>query len=204
MSKPSPSIGRSPRAHPVPASTPTPAWRTASVAYLVPWGFDTAALVSQALRDGIKVRQSSDAFTIGDRTYPAGTAVIRVAENDAPALARLAALAAETPTVAVVPLDSAWVDRGESLGSADVVALRAPRVLLAWDAPASSLSAGWARYVLERRFHVQTTAVRVASVSRADLAGSTWSSCRRVPTRPRSTRRRSGACASGSAREGPW
>jgi hypothetical protein len=146
-----------------------PAWQTAKVAYLLPWGFDTAALVSQALRQGVTVRQSSEPFRIGTREFAAGTAIVRVAENDAAALERLAALASASPSVDVVPLDSAWVDEGESLGSGEVVALEAPRVLLAWDAPTSSLSAGWARYVLERRFNVQTTAVRVSSLSRVDL-----------------------------------
>ena len=52
----------------------------------------------------------------------------------------------------VVAVDSAFTEAGISLGSNEVVALKAPRVLLAWDAPTSSQSAGWARYVLERRF----------------------------------------------------
>jgi len=42
-------------------------------------------------------------------------------------------------------------------------------VALAWDAPTSSLSAGWARYVLERRFEQPVTAVRVSSLRRLDL-----------------------------------
>jgi hypothetical protein len=152
--------------------TATPArasWQTAKVAYLLPWGFDTAALVSDALRQGVTVRQSTERFRIGTREFPAGTAIVRVAEQDAASLERFAALAAAAPGVDIVALDSAWVDEGESLGSGDVVRLKTPRALLAWDAPTSSLSAGWARYVLERRFNVQTTAVRVASLSRVDL-----------------------------------
>ena len=50
-----------------------------------------------------------------------------------------------------------------------MVSLRAPRVLLAWDAPTQAQSAGWARYVLERRFEVSVTAVRVGSIDRVDL-----------------------------------
>ena len=52
----------------------------------------------------------------------------------------------------VVPIDSAYVESGTSLGSNENGFIKAPRVLLAWDAPTSSLSAGWTRYVLERRF----------------------------------------------------
>jgi hypothetical protein len=70
----------------------------------------------------------------------------------------------------VVPIDSAFVEDGVSLGSGQVRALRAPRVLLAWDVPTSSLSAGWARYVLERRYGIVPTAVRVGSFGRTDLS----------------------------------
>jgi hypothetical protein len=56
-----------------------------------------------------------------------------------------------------------------SLGSGSMVPLKAPRVLMAWDTPTSSLSAGWARYTLERRFGQRVTAVRVASLGRVDL-----------------------------------
>ena len=66
-----------------------------------------------------------------------------------------------------MPIDSTWVDDGTSLGSNDVAALKTPKVLLAWDAPTQSLSAGWARYVLERRFGQAVTAVRTASLGRA-------------------------------------
>ena len=47
--------------------------------------------------------------------------------------------------------------------------MKSPRVLLMWDAPTSSLSAGWARFALERRIGVRTTAVRVNSFRRANL-----------------------------------
>ena len=66
-------------------------------------------------------------------------------------------LRAEKPLVGtgmerVVAVDSGYPDAGVSLGSSKVRPLRAPRVLLAWDTPTSSLSAGWARWVLERRY----------------------------------------------------
>jgi hypothetical protein len=157
------------RATPYKAPGQRASWQAAKVAYLMPWGSGAAALVSQALRDGLVVRQSSERFRIGTREFPAGTAIVRVAEQEAAALERFAALAAAAPSVDVVALDSAWVDEGESLGSGEVVRLKTPRVLLAWDEPTSSLSAGWARYVLERRFNVQTSAVRVSSLSRVDL-----------------------------------
>jgi hypothetical protein len=42
-------------------------------------------------------------------------------------------------------------------------------VLLAWDTPTSSLSAGWARWVLERRYGQRVSVVRVSTLRRVEL-----------------------------------
>ena len=67
-------------------------------------------------------------------------------------------------------IDSTYVESGTSLGSNENAFLKKPRVLLAWDTPTSSLSAGWTRYVLERRFAQPVTTVRSGSLGRANLA----------------------------------
>ena len=103
-------------------------------------------------------------FTLGGRTYPGGTVLMRLAENTSDAVT-LAAAAAARHDAELVPIDSAYVENGVSLGSNDVQPLKAPKVLLAWDAPASSLSAGWTRFVLERRFGQPVTAVRTSSLA---------------------------------------
>jgi hypothetical protein len=69
----------------------------------------------------------------------------------------------------LIPLASGFVSEGTSLGSNLTRSLRLPKVLLLWDAPVSSLSAGWARYVLERRYGQPATILRVGSLARADL-----------------------------------
>jgi hypothetical protein len=140
----------------------------ARVGYLLPWGSGTAALATDALRQGLKVRTVGLGFTLGGRKYPAGTALIRTSENPADLPARLGALAS-AHGVEAVPIDSAFVEQGTSLGSNDVAALKAPRVLLLWDVPTQSTSAGWTRFVLERRMGQALTAVRGSSFGRADL-----------------------------------
>jgi hypothetical protein len=69
----------------------------------------------------------------------------------------------------LVPISETWTDQGISLGSGNVAALKAPRVLLAWDTPTSSLSAGWARYVLERRFGQRVTAMRTSTLQNFNM-----------------------------------
>jgi len=141
----------------------------ARLGYLVPWNASGATAVTRALAAGVRLSFSPATFTLAGRTYTKGTAIARVHENTPDALQRLWQ-AARAAGAEVVAIDSAFNDSGSSLGSGQVFALKAPRVLLAWDAPTQGLSAGWARYVLERRFGQAVTAMRVASLPRAELS----------------------------------
>ena len=138
------------------------------VGYLMPWGSGAAALSADAMRQGIRIRSVGGAFTHNGRRYPIGTAFIRNSENAADLNAKLSALAVKHGAE-LVPIDSTWVDEGTSLGSNDVAALKTPKILLVWDAPTQSLSAGWTRYTLERRFGAAVTAVRTSSLGRANF-----------------------------------
>lgn len=140
----------------------------AIVGYALPWNATSAAAAIEALHSGLRARFLSQPFTIAGRRFAKGAAVFRVSDNGGDLKSSLAAIAARHGAE-VVKLDSAFVSEGTSLGSNQVVALKSPKVLLAWDAPANSLSAGWARYVLERRYSQPVTAVRVNSLSRVDL-----------------------------------
>ncbi len=149
---------------------PFPARRLAAskVGYLMPWGSAAAALSADAMKQGIRIRSVGGAFTLGGRRYPIGTAFIRNSENPADLNARLSALIVEHGAE-LVAIDTTWVDEGTSLGSNDVAPLKVPMVLLGWDTPTQSLSAGWMRYALERRFGVSPTAVRASSLARANF-----------------------------------
>jgi hypothetical protein len=144
-----------------------PELREARVGYLMPWGVGTAAAVVEAQRAGLKVRAVAHPFVLGGRKFPIGTALVRASDNPSGARATLGAIAARHGAEAVA-VDSGWVEEGASLGSEHVRFLRPARVVLAWDAPASSQSAGAARYVLERRYGQPVTAVRTSSLRRVD------------------------------------
>lgn len=150
------------------ATMPARALAPAKVGYLMPWGSAAAALSADAMRRGIRIRSVGGAFTQNGRRYPIGTALIRNAENPADLNAKLAALTVKHGAE-LVPIDSTWVDEGTSLGSNDVAALKNPRILLVWDTPTQTLSAGWTRYSLERRFGLGVTAVRTSSIARANF-----------------------------------
>jgi hypothetical protein len=140
----------------------------ALIGYALPWNATTAAATVEALRQGLSARFLSESFTISGRRFEKGTVIFRTSENILDWKAKLSTIAAHHGAE-VIRLDSAFVTEGISLGSNQVVALKSPRVLLAWDVPASSLSAGWARFVLERRYGQLLTTVRVNSLGRIDL-----------------------------------
>ena len=161
------------KAAPVPAAYDAPpaprAVGPAKVGYLVPWGAAGAALTVEALAQGLRVHSVGGAFTLGGRAYPIGTALVRTAGNPADLQQRMSALATKHGAE-VVPIDSAYIESGTSLGSNDVAFVKPPRVLLVWDQPTSSLSAGWTRWVLERRYGQRTTAVRTSALGRVNFS----------------------------------
>jgi hypothetical protein len=163
------------RSSPVEIASITPVARAdsplpdATVGYALSWNATSAAATIEALQSGLKARFLSRPFTIAGRRFQKGAVIFRSSENPADLKLRLAEIAARHGAEAL-KLDSAFVTEGTSLGSNQVVALKPSRVLLAWDAPAGSLSAGWARYVLERRYGQSVTAVRVNSLGRVDLS----------------------------------
>jgi len=141
----------------------------AQVGYLIPWGTNGAMAVAVALREGIRIRTVGGDFVLGGRHYELGTALARVAENGPDLPEVLGRIAAEAGAE-VVPVNDSYVREGTSLGSESGRTLREPRVLLVYDEPGSSLSVGWARYVLERRYGQRTTVVRAATLGSTVLS----------------------------------
>lgn len=143
----------------------------AKVAYLVPWG-DMAAgrFLTSALRSGLKVKSSDKAFTLKNKKrYAAGTLIIEVKSNDVNLASQIERIAKDTGAK-VEGIDTSWVIKGPNFGSGNVVHMSAPNIAMAWDEPVSSLSAGNTRFVIERQFNYPVTAIRTATLSRADLS----------------------------------
>jgi hypothetical protein len=149
---------------------PTLPAANASVAYVVPWGEATAIrFLSHALREGLSVKSSDEAFRLGGKPYPGGTLIIDVADNAASVHRDVRNIATATGAN-VTAVDSSWVTDGPSLGSGKVVRHKQPAVAIAWDEPTDSRSAGQARFVIERQFDYPVTAIRTARIATADLS----------------------------------
>ena len=151
-----------------PGASQAPALPPARVGYLARWGTGTAAVAAAALRAGAKLRVADAPFTLAGREYGVGTVFVRTSDLSPEARATLA-VAASRHAVPLDPVEATFTESGISLGSDRVLAMKAPRVVLAWDEPTASTSAGWARYVLERRFEQPVTVIRTRTLGRVDL-----------------------------------
>jgi hypothetical protein len=141
---------------------------TDAIGFLMPWGAGAAATAIEALREGVRVQSADETFTHTGRQFSGGTAFVRLSEHPDGTAAKLQDIA-RRHGAELVPIRETWTDAGISLGSGRMARLRQPRVLLAWDTPTSSLSAGWARYVLERRFGQRVTAMRSSTLQNFDM-----------------------------------
>lgn len=142
----------------------------AAYGYLVAPGMAGTQLMTAALRQGVAMRSMDKPFTHAGRRWPSGTLVIPRTGNAGNLTGRMQELATETGAEIVGIADS-WVSDGPSFGSGDAVALRAPKVALAWDEPTNPTAVGATRYVLERQLGYPVTVVRTRNLGRADLSG---------------------------------
>lgn len=142
----------------------------ASVAYLVPWGTQSAGrFLAAAERENIRVWTADEAFTIPGRKFTSGALIVKVHDNAANIHDRVNSLA-EQSGAEVLAVASGWTDEGPNFGSNSVQLMRKPEIAIAWDAPTGAGSAGSTRFVLERQFGYPTTPIRTANLNTADLS----------------------------------
>ena len=141
----------------------------AKLAYLIPWGSQSAAAALAAMfLEEIRVHSTDRPLTLAGRSYPAGTLIVKVKDNPADLYDRLKKIAA-THGVDVDPTNSAWVEAGPNFGSNAVHYLKRPRVALVYHQPTRANSAGWVRYLIEQRYGYPVTTLRADQLRSFDL-----------------------------------
>lgn len=157
----------------------------AQVAYLVPWGTQSAAKALGLMqRQGIRVHSAGKSFTIGGRVYPAGSLIVKVHDNstdsatydadsatrnDAELLEAMRQIAARTGAD-IFATDTSWVEDGINFGSNNVRYLPKPKIAMVYDSPASGYSLGPARHLLEQVYEYPVTIIRANRLAGADLS----------------------------------
>lgn len=138
------------------------------VAWIAPAGSQAMGVLTRALDRGLRVRAPEAAFTLGGRTYPAGSIIITRPAGEDPS-AEVARIAEEAGAEIVAVADS-WVTEGPSFASDQSPLMPPVRIALAWDMPTSPESAGTIRYVLEQRYGYPVTIIRTSELASADLS----------------------------------
>lgn len=142
----------------------------AKVAYLVPWGEGTAVrFLANALREGLAIKSSDEAFTNQGNRYASGTLIIDVADNGDSVHDTVLRIMKKSGAD-VVAVDDSWVTDGLSFGSSLVVRHNRPDVAIAWDLPTKTYSAGNTRFVIECQYDFPVTPIRTRRIATADLS----------------------------------
>ena len=141
----------------------------AGLAYILD-GRENAAMAALAdlLRRKVRVLSSDLPFTQGGKKFSRGSLIVPVKENGKD-LPELIVEIEKEHGVEFYATSSGWMTEGVNFGSPNVHYLPSPKVILAWDEPTHSYSAGWCRYVLERQFGVPVTAVKAEDIGNVRL-----------------------------------
>jgi hypothetical protein len=139
------------------------------VAYIVPADRRATRFLAHGLRDGLRMRSSTQGFTLGGTRYPSGSLILTRAGNPEDVAERVSRIAAATGAD-VIGVDETWVTEGPSIGSGRTPVLVAPRVAMAWADPTVATAAGGVRYVIEREFGYPVTVIRTSQLRGADLS----------------------------------
>ncbi|MCZ6818496.1 MAG: M14 family zinc carboxypeptidase [Calditrichaeota bacterium] len=127
-----------------------------------------AKLLAQLLKEDFKVAISRKTFTVDGTDFARGTVIARVARNAASLHGRITELA-KSCEVPVIPLNSAWTDKGVMLGSNNLINLKKPKIAVITEEPARQTSYGAIWYLLEKQYEYDFTAIRLDYFQRVDL-----------------------------------
>jgi hypothetical protein len=142
----------------------------AHLAYLIPWGTNSAArALADLLRQQVRVFVTDKALTLNGVKFPAGSLIVQVKNNPDDLSQRLAQVSARHG-VDIHPTDTGWVEEGINLGSNQVNYLKPPKIALAWSEPTHPYSAGWTRYVLEQMYNLPVTVIHTRQLPQLDLS----------------------------------
>jgi hypothetical protein len=141
----------------------------AHLGYLIAWGRNnTAAVLVELLRQNVRVHTIDKEIQHSGHAFPRGSLLIKVKDNPEDLFERVQKLATRHG-VEVLAVNDSWVSAGVNFGSDHVQYLKPPKIALAYNYPTSSLSAGWARFVLEQMYGLPVTVIHTWQLASADL-----------------------------------
>ena len=148
---------------------PPPAPARATSAYIFLNDRPGAARLALSLEaEGFKLAVARSSLRADGRSYPRGAFIARTQRNPATLHERIAALGPALG-VAVIPVQSAFPDSVDfGIGSDQVSALQAPKILVAAGDGIYETSYGWLWYFLAKELQVPFTPVPLRAIGRMD------------------------------------
>ncbi len=125
-------------------------------------------LVGRLLQDQWKIRVGRKPFTASGRSFPPGTFLIRMHENEQP-LAQLTDRLAELPGDQWMAVQTARSKEGPDLGGTRFPLLTEPRIALIFESPFSSLSSGAIWHLLDARLGLRMSRLSGTRLGYYDL-----------------------------------
>ena len=116
---------------------------TSSYGFVLPYtSFNGSKLIAYLLKNNIKVRIASKPFTIDNKTYNAGTAIVLKTGNTNNDWVKTVNDAAKKFNIQPVTVSTGFVEKGSDFGSADVKLINAPKVALLTGTEVNANAAG--------------------------------------------------------------
>ncbi len=142
-------------------------------AYVADWkGLDDVRFLAQLQRNGVKVRSTEKAFTMGEKTYAPGTLVIARTSNEGLGtdFDRIVKEAATDHQRNINPVFTGFVDTGVDFGSGSVRFLNAPKVAVLAGDGVSSLAYGEVWHYFDQQIDYPLTSIWLQNFGNVDLS----------------------------------
>jgi hypothetical protein len=141
-------------------------------AWVIPWkAVDDSKTVIALQKEQVKIRLAEDAFTIGGKTFGAGTLLVYRTENEKTNkdLAHTLAAIAKDHNVAFYPIGSGYVEKGRDFGSSAYRLLKAPKIAVVTGNEVSSQSIGEIWHFFEQELDYPVTMLGTQNLSYLDI-----------------------------------
>jgi hypothetical protein len=141
--------------------------------YAIPWeGLPAVRLVTSLGKSGVFLRYAEQAFTLGGRSFPAGTVLVLPTSNQkhGDRLHELVKSASAQSDASVFPISTGLVNAGSDFGSEKVRNLRMPRVVMATGEGTSPNACGEIWHHFDQQLNYP-----ISLVNQEDLSRLNWS-----------------------------
>jgi hypothetical protein len=143
---------------------------TSDYGYAIQWkGVETAKLVAQLLKNGIKLRYVEEPFELSGHQFNRGSILVLKTGNNKSTWEAVRNIDNEN-SVQLYPISTGFVDKGFDFGSNKVHFMKAPRVAMLTGNGIYSNAAGEVWFLFDQQLDYPLTLINLSSFSPADLS----------------------------------